>query len=277
MPQPRSTTATADTRPLIVLYVGDYDPAGVLIDRALERELRTHLRADIPMDFRRIAINEEQVKEHDLPTKPRKEGDKRSRTSSTPWKPRPCPPRPSPHSARRGGGPATAKRLGGCQGGRGHERAHLARMAMLGANREELQTPRISPVSLPRLAWRASYSSQTVYMPCAAASIHQQRQHIRPWRHESFGITTARHWRGAARAADGGPAMRSRASVATGWQVCSLYRFHRRSSFRARQAGGRRAATDDWKRFDKLAEVKTAIKRPCRPKPSQATNQAFRN
>ena len=68
----------SDTRPLIVLYVGDYDPAGVLIDRALERELRTHLRADIPMDFRRIAINEEQVKEHDLPTKPRKEGDKRS-------------------------------------------------------------------------------------------------------------------------------------------------------------------------------------------------------
>ena len=67
-----------DTRPLIVLYVGDYDPAGVLIDRALERELRTHLRADIPMDFRRIAINKEQVKEYDLPTKPRKEGDKRS-------------------------------------------------------------------------------------------------------------------------------------------------------------------------------------------------------
>lgn len=67
-----------DTRPLIVLYVGDYDPAGVLIDRALERELRTHLRTDIPMDFRRIAINEEQVKEYDLPTKPRKEGDKRS-------------------------------------------------------------------------------------------------------------------------------------------------------------------------------------------------------
>lgn len=68
----------SDTRPLIVYYVGDYDPAGVLIDRALERELRTHLRADIPMDFRRIAINEEQVKEYDLPTKPRKEGDKRS-------------------------------------------------------------------------------------------------------------------------------------------------------------------------------------------------------
>ena len=70
--------ASQDTRPLIVLYVGDYDPAGVLIDQSLERELREHLRADIDMDFRRIAINEEQVKEHDLPTKPRKEGDKRS-------------------------------------------------------------------------------------------------------------------------------------------------------------------------------------------------------
>ena len=70
--------ASRDTRPLIVLYVGDYDPAGVLIDQSLERELREHLRADIDMDFRRIAINEEQVKEHDLPTKPRKEGDKRS-------------------------------------------------------------------------------------------------------------------------------------------------------------------------------------------------------
>ena len=68
----------SDTRPLIVLYVGHYDPAGVLIDQSLERELREHLRADIDMDFRRIAINEEQVKEHDLPTKPRKEGDKRS-------------------------------------------------------------------------------------------------------------------------------------------------------------------------------------------------------
>ncbi len=67
-----------DDRPLVVLYIGDYDPAGVLIDQALERELRQHLRADIDMDFRRIAINEEQVEIHDLPTKPRKDGDKRS-------------------------------------------------------------------------------------------------------------------------------------------------------------------------------------------------------
>ena len=33
-------------------------------------------RSDI--DFRRIAVNEEQVETYDLPTKPRKDGDKRS-------------------------------------------------------------------------------------------------------------------------------------------------------------------------------------------------------
>ena len=67
-----------DDRPLVVLYIGDYDPAGVLIDVSLERELREHLRPSIELDFRRIAINEEQVELHNLPTKPRKESDKRS-------------------------------------------------------------------------------------------------------------------------------------------------------------------------------------------------------
>lgn len=67
-----------DTRPLVVLYVGDYDPAGVLIDVTLEREMRLHLRPSIDLDFRRIAINHEQVEEYGLPTKPRKAGDKRS-------------------------------------------------------------------------------------------------------------------------------------------------------------------------------------------------------
>ena len=67
-----------DKRPLVVLYVGDYDPAGVLIDQSLQRELRQHLRADIELSFRRIGINEEQIGAYDLPTKPRKTGDKRS-------------------------------------------------------------------------------------------------------------------------------------------------------------------------------------------------------
>lgn len=70
--------ASQDKRPLVIVYVGDYDPAGVLIDVSLKKELREHLRSDIDLDFRRIAINEEQIETYELPTKPRKDGDKRS-------------------------------------------------------------------------------------------------------------------------------------------------------------------------------------------------------
>ena len=74
----QSHNARHDSKPLVVIYLGDFDPAGVLIDVALQRELREHLRSDIDLDFRRIGINEEQVEVYDLPTKPRKDGDKRS-------------------------------------------------------------------------------------------------------------------------------------------------------------------------------------------------------
>ena len=67
-----------DNRPLVVLYIGDYDPAGVLIDQSLQKELRQHLRSTIPLEFVRVGINEEQIDEYDLPTKPREASDKRS-------------------------------------------------------------------------------------------------------------------------------------------------------------------------------------------------------
>jgi hypothetical protein len=70
--------ASDDERPLQILYVGDYDPAGVLIDVSLEKELRKHLRSDIDLHFDRIGINPEQISAYNLPTKPRKETDKRS-------------------------------------------------------------------------------------------------------------------------------------------------------------------------------------------------------
>ena len=70
--------AIADTRPLQVLYIGDYDPAGVIIDVSLQRELREHLRDDIDLRFERIGINSDQIETFDLPTKPRKASDKRS-------------------------------------------------------------------------------------------------------------------------------------------------------------------------------------------------------
>ena len=65
-------------REVVIFYIGDYDPAGVIIDVAIERELRQHLDFGVSLDFRRIAITPLQIAEHDLPTKPRKSGDKRS-------------------------------------------------------------------------------------------------------------------------------------------------------------------------------------------------------
>src|SRR5262249_35321596 len=71
--------ARDDGRPVVIFYIGDYDPAGVLIDVALERELREHLSPDIDLTFGRVGITAEQVKAYDLPTKPRKEKEKRAR------------------------------------------------------------------------------------------------------------------------------------------------------------------------------------------------------
>ena len=63
---------------VLILYCGDWDPAGVLIDVALERELRQHAPEYVDIEFRRLAVNEEQILRMDLPGKPRKVGDKRS-------------------------------------------------------------------------------------------------------------------------------------------------------------------------------------------------------
>jgi len=64
-------------RQLRVFYIGDYDPAGVLIDKDIERKMRLHLDPCVDMTFIRIAITEEQIKQYDLPTKSRKETDLR--------------------------------------------------------------------------------------------------------------------------------------------------------------------------------------------------------
>jgi hypothetical protein len=66
-----------DTRPLQIFYIGDYDPAGKLIDQALQKELRKHLNPDIELRFTRIGINQDQISYYDLATKPRKESEKR--------------------------------------------------------------------------------------------------------------------------------------------------------------------------------------------------------
>ena len=61
-------------RPVRIIYAGDFDPAGVLIDKSVIKELRSHLPGT---DIRpiRIAITAEQAAR--LPSKPRKEEDNR--------------------------------------------------------------------------------------------------------------------------------------------------------------------------------------------------------
>lgn len=68
-----------DGREVVVFYVGDYDPAGVLIDVSIERELRQHLDDGVSLRFERIGITSDQIAEYDLPTKPRKLSDRRAR------------------------------------------------------------------------------------------------------------------------------------------------------------------------------------------------------
>ena len=63
-------------KPVVLLYVGDYDPAGVWIDRDIIGKMRRHL-PDHDIELRRLAITAEQIEQHDLPTKPRKKGDRR--------------------------------------------------------------------------------------------------------------------------------------------------------------------------------------------------------
>lgn len=70
--------AENDGKPVRIFYIGDYDPAGVLIDVALERELRKHLKPTIELSFIRLGITAAQIITLDLPCKPRKAGDRRS-------------------------------------------------------------------------------------------------------------------------------------------------------------------------------------------------------
>ena len=64
----------------VILYVGDYDQAGVLIDKAIESRLRNFLVSwDGELTFRRLAVNDDQIDRMGLPTRPPKASDTRSK------------------------------------------------------------------------------------------------------------------------------------------------------------------------------------------------------
>ena len=64
----------------VILYVGDYDQAGVLIDKAIESRLRNFLASwDGELTFYRLAVNDDQIDSMGLPTRPPKASDTRSK------------------------------------------------------------------------------------------------------------------------------------------------------------------------------------------------------
>ena len=77
-----------------VIYVGDYDPAGVLIDQSIEKELRAHLHPGVSLDFERIAITEEQIAFTTYPKSRVRQAINEPTMLRRPWKRKrkPCPP-----------------------------------------------------------------------------------------------------------------------------------------------------------------------------------------
>ena len=75
------------TRPrLTIYYFGDFDPTGVDISRNIEDRIRSFLiemdseySRDFHFYFKRVAINEDQIKDMDLQTRPTKQSDTRAK------------------------------------------------------------------------------------------------------------------------------------------------------------------------------------------------------
>jgi hypothetical protein len=71
-------------KPTIILHLGDYDPSGESIYDAIAEDVAAFVAADRPwgtisVEFRRVALTEEQVKEYKLPTAPPKDKDPRTK------------------------------------------------------------------------------------------------------------------------------------------------------------------------------------------------------
>ena len=64
----------AQGRPAILLHIGDYDPAGLGIDKQIERDIRAGLDPTADFKLRRIAVTPEQIASLNLPVKLAKKG-----------------------------------------------------------------------------------------------------------------------------------------------------------------------------------------------------------
>ena len=66
----------ADGKPAYIYYFGDFDPSGRSISHSIETRLR-QFAPDADITFVRVAVNEEQIEQLHLPTRPTKTSDKR--------------------------------------------------------------------------------------------------------------------------------------------------------------------------------------------------------
>jgi hypothetical protein len=72
-------TIKAQRKPAYLYYFGDYDPSGVDIPRKVESDLRELTGYDSEIHFERVAVTPAQILEFQLPTRPTKPGDSRSK------------------------------------------------------------------------------------------------------------------------------------------------------------------------------------------------------
>ena len=64
--------------PTFIYHLGDFDPSGVNAGKKIEEELK-EMAPNADITFERIAVTEEQIDEWDLPTRPTKKSDTRSK------------------------------------------------------------------------------------------------------------------------------------------------------------------------------------------------------
>ena len=65
-------------RPVHIAYLGDWDPSGLDIQRNVEQRLR-EFAPEVDLDFRRLAVTQDQIREYALLTRPTKGTDSRAK------------------------------------------------------------------------------------------------------------------------------------------------------------------------------------------------------
>jgi len=80
-PSARGLVHAANGRPAHILYIGDWDPSGKVIPEKIEVELRTHA-PEVEIHFQRLAVNPDQIETLNLPSRPAKVSDSRTKSFS---------------------------------------------------------------------------------------------------------------------------------------------------------------------------------------------------